>query len=196
MKRAFDIIFSLGGILILSPFFILFWILIKSESKGNPVFKQLRVGKGNTDFSLYKFRTMYPDSQKSGSLTIGGRDPRITKVGYYLRKFKIDELPQLINVLKGDMSLVGPRPELRKFVEIYSQEQLKVLSVKPGITDYASIKYFNENEILGHSLNPEEDYTKIIMPEKLRLNIEYINDNTIFKDISIILKTIVRILIR
>jgi lipopolysaccharide/colanic/teichoic acid biosynthesis glycosyltransferase len=193
MKRIFDIIFSLGGIIILSPFFILFWVLIKLETKGNPVFKQLRVGENNIDFTLYKFRTMFPDSEKKGSITIGGRDPRITKVGYYLRKFKIDELPQLFNVLLGDMSFVGPRPEVRKYVNLYSEQQLDVLNVKPGITDYASLKYFNENEILGNSSNPDEDYVNIIMPEKLKLNIEYVHGNNLLKDINIILKTLLRI---
>ena len=193
MKRIFDIIFSLGGIIILSPFFILFWVLIKLETKGNPVFKQLRVGENNIDFTLYKFRTMFPDSEKKGSITIGGRDPRITKVGYYLRKFKIDELPQLFNVLLGDMSFVGPRPEVRKYVNLYSEQQLDVLNVKPGITDYASLKYFNENEILGNSSNPDEDYVNIIMPEKLKLNLEYVHGNNLLKDINIILKTLLRI---
>jgi lipopolysaccharide/colanic/teichoic acid biosynthesis glycosyltransferase len=139
---------------------------------------------------------MYLDSQAKGSLTIGGRDSRITRVGYYLRKFKIDELPQLFNVLKGDMSLVGPRPELRKFVDMYSPAQRAVLSVRPGITDYASIRYFNENEILGRSLNPEQDYIELIMPEKLRLNLDYIGDNNLLKDIRIILATIGKIFVR
>ncbi len=193
MKRIFDIIFSLGGIIILSPFFILFWVLIKLETKGNPVFKQIRVGENNIDFTLYNFRTMFPDSEKKGSITIGGRDPRITKVGYYLRKFKIDELPQLFNVLLGDMSFVGPRPEVRKYVNLYSKQQLEVLNVKPGITDYASLKYFNENEILGNSSNPDEDYVNIIMPEKLKLNLEYVHGNNLLKDINIILKTLFKI---
>jgi lipopolysaccharide/colanic/teichoic acid biosynthesis glycosyltransferase len=196
MKRIFDIVFSIGGIVILSPFFILFWILIKLESKGDPIFKQLRVGKNNIDFKLYKFRTMFPDSERKGSITIGGRDPRVTRVGYYLRKFKVDELPQLFNVLKGDMSFVGPRPEVRKYVELYSKEQLKVLTIQPGITDYASIKYFNENEILGNSPNPEHDYINIIMPEKLKLNIEYLHDNNFLRDIRIILITVLKIFVR
>ena len=186
----------MGGIIILSPFFILFWMLIKLESKGNPVFVQKRVGKNNVDFNLYKFRTMFPDSERKGSITIGGRDPRITKVGYYLRKFKIDELPQLFNVFLGDMSFVGPRPEVRKYVAMYSNQQLEVLSVKPGITDYASLKYFNENEILGQSKNPDEDYIQIIMPEKLKLNLDYIQDRSFLKDIQIIFKTLMRIIKR
>ncbi len=196
MKRIFDIVFSIVGIVILSPFFILFWILIKLESKGDPIFKQLRVGKNNIDFKLYKFRTMFPDSERKGSITIGGRDPRVTRVGYYLRKFKVDELPQLFNVLKGDMSFVGPRPEVRKYVELYSKEQLKVLTIQPGITDYASIKYFNENEILGNSPNPEHDFINIIMPEKLKLNIEYLHDNNFLRDIRIILITVLKIFVR
>ena len=136
---------------------------------------------------------MFPDSEKKGSITIGGRDPRITKVGYFLRKFKIDELPQLFNVLLGDMSFVGPRPEVRKYVNLYSKQQLEVLNVKPGITDYASLKYFNENEILGNSSNPDEDYVNIIMPEKLKLNLEYVHGNNLLKDINIILKTLFKI---
>jgi lipopolysaccharide/colanic/teichoic acid biosynthesis glycosyltransferase len=195
MKRLFDIIFSVGGIIILSPFFILFWLLIRLESKGDAIFKQIRVGKNNTDFKLYKFRSMHSDSEKKGQLTIGGRDPRVTKVGFILRKFKLDELPQLFNVLNGNMSLVGPRPEVRKYVTLYTEEQMKVLSVKPGITDYASIKFFNENELLGKSTNPEDDYINIIMPEKLRLNLEYINDNSVLKDVNIIFKTLQKIFI-
>lgn len=193
MKRVFDIILSLGGIVILSPFFILFSLLIKIDSKGNPFFKQLRVGKGGRDFHLFKFRTMQIDSEKRGQLTVGGRDPRITKVGYYLRKFKIDELPQLFNVLLGNMSLVGPRPEVRKYVELYNDEQKMVLNMKPGITDYASIKYFNENEILGKSTQPEQDYINIIMPEKLKLNLEYVRKSNFLTDITIIFKTLLKI---
>lgn len=193
MKRIFDVVFSFGGIIILIPFFILIWIIIKLESKGNPMFKQKRVGKNNIDFDLYKFRTMVVDSEKNGSITIGGRDPRITKVGYYLRKFKIDELPQLFNVFIGDMSFVGPRPEVRKYVNLYSNKQHEVLKVKPGITDYASLKYFDENEILGNSSNPENDYINKIMPEKLNLNIKYIYERNFLKDIKIIFQTLLRI---
>jgi lipopolysaccharide/colanic/teichoic acid biosynthesis glycosyltransferase len=193
MKRIFDICFSLGGIIVLSPFFIVFGLLIRLESKGNILFRQKRVGKGNRDFLLYKFRSMYTDAEAKGQLTIGGRDPRITQVGFYLRKFKLDELPQLFNVLKGDMSLVGPRPEVRKYVDLYTPEQQKVLSVRPGITDYASIMYFNENDLLGKSVNPEQDYINIIMPEKLRINLDYIRDNSLFKDLKIILRTVLKV---
>jgi lipopolysaccharide/colanic/teichoic acid biosynthesis glycosyltransferase len=194
MKRFFDIIFSMGGIIILSPIFILLWVLIRLESKGGAIFKQTRVGKNNQDFLLFKFRTMYVGAEKSGQLTIGSRDPRITRVGYKLRKFKLDELPQLFNVLNGSMSLVGPRPEVRKYVVLYTPQQLAVLSVKPGITDYASIKFFSENEILGHSSQPEQDYIHLIMPEKLRLNMEYVKDHTILVDLQIIFKTLQKIL--
>lgn len=196
MKRAFDIFFSLGGIIILSPIFIVLWALVRLESKGGAIFTQIRVGRGNKDFRLYKFRSMYVDSEKKGQLTVGGRDPRITRTGYYLRKFKLDELTQLFNVLKGDMSLVGPRPEVRKYVDMYTPEQMEVLSVRPGVTDYASIRYFDENEILGRSSNPEHDYIHTIMPEKLRLNLEYIRDHNLLKDIQIIFTTLSKILIR
>jgi lipopolysaccharide/colanic/teichoic acid biosynthesis glycosyltransferase len=196
-KRVFDIIFSLGGIILLSPIFILIWLLIKLDSKGSAIFRQQRVGLNNTDFTLYKFRTMRTDAEKigTGQLTVGMRDPRITRVGYYLRKFKLDEFPQLANVLKGDMSIVGPRPEVRRYVSLYTQEQMKVLSVKPGITDYASIRYFKENEILGKSPNPEYDYIHIIMPEKLNLNLEYVNKHYLFSDIKIIFSTLYMIFV-
>lgn len=193
MKRIFDIVFSLIGILFLLPVFILLWLLIKIESNGPAIFKQKRVGLNNKDFSLYKFRSMYVDAEKKGQLTVGMNDSRITRVGYYMRRYKFDELPQLLNVLNGSMSFVGPRPEVRKYVELYNKEQLKVLSVKPGITDYASLKYFKENEILSKAQNPEKEYIEVIMPEKLKLNLQYIKDKSIGRDIIIILKTILKI---
>ncbi len=162
-------------------------------SRGGVFFAQKRVGKNNADFSLLKFRTMRTGSEKMGQLTIGSKDLRITKVGYFLRKFKLDELPQLINVLKGDMSLVGPRPEVRKYVELYTPEQMKVLLVRPGITDYASLKYFDENELLAKSDNPEKTYIEKIMPEKLSINLKYIEKVSLAEDIRIIFKTIGRI---
>jgi len=193
LKRIFDIVFSLIGILFLLPVFILLWLLIKIESNGPAIFKQKRVGLNNKDFSLYKFRSMYVDAEKKGQLTVGMNDSRITRVGYYMRRYKFDELPQLLNVLNGSMSFVGPRPEVRKYVELYNKEQLKVLSVKPGITDYASLKYFKENEILSKAQNPEKEYIEVIMPEKLKLNLQYIKDKSIGRDIIIILKTILKI---
>ena len=194
IKRIFDILFSLIGILLLLPFFLLFSIFILIDS-GFPVFFiQQRVGKNENDFSLFKFRTMKKDSDKKGLLTVGEKDPRITNIGFFLRKYKLDELPQLINVLIGDMSLVGPRPEVRKYVEMYNAEQKKVLSVKPGITDYASIVYSNENEILLNSDNPEQQYISKVMPAKLKLNLKYIQDQSFMIDVKIILKTLVKIL--
>ncbi len=180
---------SLLGLLILSPFLLLLALTIVIESKGGVFYKQTRVGKNNIDFKLYKFRSMTIGSDKKGLLTVGN-DARITKVGYYIRKYKLDEFAQLINVLIGNMSLVGPRPEVRKYVEMYNQEQLKVLNVKPGITDYASIEYFDENQILGESKNPEETYIKDVMPHKLELNKKYIKNPSFSHDIKLIFKTL------
>lgn len=193
-KRAFDILCSLAGIIILSPVFFMIWVFIKLESKGPALFLQTRVGKNNIDFKLYKFRSMYMNAESKGQLTVGMRDPRITRIGYYLRKFKLDELPQLFNVLFGDMSLVGPRPEVRKYVNHYTPEQLQVLAVRPGMTDYASIRFMNENELLAKAAQPEQYYIDHIMPEKLILNLEYINSKNMFKDIGLIFKTLFKII--
>ncbi|MEJ5264860.1 MAG: sugar transferase [Bacteroidales bacterium] len=189
MIRFLDILFSLLGLIILLPVFLIVAVLIKCSSKGPVFFLQKRVGKGNHDFSLIKFRTMYQDADRKGLLTVGQRDPRITPVGYFLRKYKIDELPQLINVLKGDMSLVGPRPEVRKYVDLYNDEQRQILNFRPGITDLASIKYVNENEILSQAEDPEAYYIQHIMPDKIRLNLEYLRQPTLKKYFSIIFKT-------
>jgi lipopolysaccharide/colanic/teichoic acid biosynthesis glycosyltransferase len=189
-KRVFDFLFSLIGLAIIAPVILLIALLINLDSKGGVFYKQVRIGKGQNPFKLYKFRSMSTDADKKGLLTVGNNDSRITKVGYYLRKYKLDELPQLINVLIGDMSFVGPRPEVEKYVKLYNQEQLKVLNVKPGITDWASIKYVNENEILAKSNQPEKTYIEEIMPAKLKLNLEYANNNSILIDIKIILLTI------
>lgn len=189
MIRFLDILFSLLGLIILLPVFLIVAVLIKCSSKGPAFFLQKRVGKGNRDFSLIKFRTMYQDADRKGLLTVGQRDPRITPVGYFLRKYKIDELPQLINVLKGDMSLVGPRPEVRKYVDLYNDEQRQILNFRPGITDLASIKYVNENEILSQAEDPEAYYIQHIMPDKIRLNLEYLRQPTLKKYFSIIFKT-------
>lgn len=193
MKRLFDIVFSATALLLFSPFFILICVLILFSGKGGIFFRQVRVGQNNKDFKIFKFRTMKPDSHKSGLLTVGMKDNRITKVGYCLRKFKMDEVPQLINVLLGDMSVVGPRPEVRKYVELYNVEQMKVLSVRPGITDFASLKYFNENEVLGKSANPEKTYVEVVMVEKLNINMEYIKNPSLLTDLKVIAKTIFRI---
>ncbi|HQY21027.1 MAG TPA: sugar transferase [Ignavibacteria bacterium] len=195
VKRLFDIIFSLIGLVFLAPFLILITIIIKADSKGPVFYIQKRVGKGNKDFRLFKFRSMRIDSDISGLLTVGNKDPRITSSGYYLRKYKLDEIPQLYNVLKGEMSFVGPRPEVRKYVELYNEYQMKVLEVKPGITDLASIKYRNENELLADSDDPEGLYTNEIMPDKIEINLEYISDRSLLKDIRIIIKTLKAVII-
>ena len=194
MKRTFDIISSLVTLTIGLPFFILIASLIVIDSKGGIFFIQQRVGKDNKDFELFKFRTMRSNSEKAGQITVGGKDPRITKIGYLLRKFKLDEFPQLLNVIKGDMSIIGPRPEVRRYVDMYSKEQLKVLSVRPGLSDFASIEYINENELLGKSDNPEKTYIGEIMPAKLQLNLKYIEQKSFGTDIKLIFKTIRKII--
>lgn len=193
MKRISDILFSLLGIVLIFPGLILIAILIKIGSKGPILYKQVRVGKKNRDFKIWKFRTMFIGSDKKGLLTVGDSDSRVTKIGLLLRKFKLDELPQLFNVLFGEMSLVGPRPEVRKYVDLYSEKDMQVLSVRPGITDYASIHFRNENELLKTAKNPEEMYIHEILPEKLALNMKYVNEKKAFKDIGIIISTFVTI---
>ncbi|MBV2224388.1 MAG: sugar transferase [Cloacibacterium sp.] len=189
MKRIFDLFFAFLGIMLLLPIYLLIAIFIKLDSKGEILYKQERIGKDGIPFYVLKFRTMVPDAFSKGALTVGSRDPRVTGVGYYLRKYKLDELPQLFNVLFGEMSFVGPRPEVKKYTDLYNENQRVVLSVKPGITDYASIKYRNENDLLAQSSDPEKLYIEEIMPEKLNLNLKYINDNNVFKDIKIIINT-------
>jgi lipopolysaccharide/colanic/teichoic acid biosynthesis glycosyltransferase len=190
LKRLFDIVFSLLGLILLLPVFILLALLIIADSRGGVFYNQIRVGKNNKDFLLYKFRTMRPGADQKGLLTVGGRDPRVTAVGYFLRKFKLDELPQLFNVLNGSMSLVGPRPEVRKYVNLYNEEQKQVLKVRPGITDYASLEYFKENELLALSADPEKTYIEEVMPAKLKLNKRYLEQSGILTDIKIIFRTI------
>ena len=193
MIRFFDFILSLVGLVVLAPIFIMLAIWIKIDSKGPVFYKQVRVGQNGINFGLFKFRSMVVDADKKGLITVGGRDPRITRSGYFIRKYKLDELPQLINVLVGDMSLVGPRPEVRKYVDLYTDEQQKVLSVKPGITDYASIEYMDENEILGKSSDPEKTYIEEIMPEKIKYNMKYISNKSLFEYFKIILLTVLKI---
>lgn len=193
MIRFFDILFSFIGLIILSPIFVIIWLIIVLTSRGGGFYTQIRVGKNGKDFALYKFRSMRKNADKGSLITVGGRDPRITKIGYFIRKFKIDELPQLFNVLKGDMSLVGPRPEVRKYVDLYTDEQKKVLSIRPGITDYASIEYVDENEILGKSDNPDEVYVSQIMPDKIKLNMKYIENKSVKEYFKIIFLTVFKI---
>lgn len=194
MIRFFDFILSLIGLVVLTPIFIMLAIWIKIDSKGPVFYKQVRVGQNGIDFGLFKFRSMVVDADKKGLITVGGRDPRITRSGYFIRKYKLDELPQMINVLRGDMSLVGPRPEVRKYVDLYTDEQQKVLSVKPGITDYASIEYVDENEILGKSSDPEKTYIEDIMPEKIKYNIKYIQNKNVLEYFKIIFLTLLKII--
>jgi len=192
-KRILDGIVSVIGLGVLAPFFLLIGLLIKLTSKGPIFYLQQRVGKGGKLFKLFKFRTMRVDADKHTAITVGARDARITAVGYYLRKYKIDELPQLINVLLGSMSLVGPRPELKKFVDLYNVEQAKVISVKPGITDYASIEFRNENELLEGKPDPVQFYIEQIMPVKLKLNLKYIQEQSFGLDVKIIYQTVITI---
>jgi lipopolysaccharide/colanic/teichoic acid biosynthesis glycosyltransferase len=189
-KRTLDLLVSGFGLMLLLPFFLLIGLIFKLTSKGPIFYLQQRVGKGGKLFKLFKFRTMRVDADKQTAITVGARDPRITTVGYYLRKYKIDELPQLINVFMGNMSLVGPRPELKKFVDLYNVEQAKVISVKPGITDYASIEFRNENELLEGKPDPIDYYVREIMPAKLALNLQYIREQSLWTDLKIITSTI------
>ena len=189
MKRIFDIVASGIGLILLSPLFVILAIWIKFDSIGPVFYKQVRVGRNNMDFQLFKFRSMRVGSDKKGLITVGGHDPRITRSGYYIRKYKLDEFPQLINVFKGDMSLVGPRPEVRKYVDMYTEEQMHVLDVRPGITDLASIRYRNENELLERVNDPDKYYVEVIMPDKLRINLEYVARHSFTFDIRLIFQT-------
>jgi lipopolysaccharide/colanic/teichoic acid biosynthesis glycosyltransferase len=193
MVRGFDILLSLFAIVIFLPIFILIFIWIKIDSKGPVFFVQTRVGKDGEDFRLIKFRSMHVGAHTNGLLTVGNTDPRITRAGFYLRKYKLDELPQLINVLLGTMSIVGPRPEVRKYVDHYSPEQIEVLSVKPGLTDYASIHFIDENEILSKSIEPEKTYIEQILPRKIEMNMLYINNRNIGHYFRIIFLTLKKI---
>lgn len=177
------------GLIVLSPLFLILAIWIKVDSRGPVFYRQIRVGLGNKDFRLFKFRSMRPDSDKLGLITVGGHDPRVTRSGYYIRKYKLDEFPQLINVFIGDMSLVGPRPEVRKYVDMYTPEQMRVLSVRPGITSLASIRYRNENDILAAADDPGKCYIEKIMPDKLAIDLEYVEHANLWNDIKLIFST-------
>ena len=196
MKRLFDIVASGVGLLVLSPLFAVLAVWIKADSRGPVFYRQTRVGRNNKDFRLYKFRSMRPDSDKLGLITVGGRDPRVTRSGYYIRKYKFDELPQLINVFVGDMSLVGPRPEVRKYVDMYTSEQLHVLDVRPGITSLASIRYRNENDVLAASDDPERCYIERVMPDKLEIDLEYVAHAGLWSDIKLIFTTFKEIIVK
>lgn len=195
MIRFLDLLFSFLGLIFLLPLFLFIAIAIKLSSKGPVFYQQSRIGLHGKMFNVLKFRSMRLNSDKLGLITVGGRDPRVTSFGYFLRKYKLDELPQLINVFLGDMSLVGPRPEVKKYVDLYSEEQRRVLSIRPGITDWASIYYRDENTILGQSSNPERDYIDIVMPDKLRYNLIYIENYGFLEYLKIIFSTLWYILV-
>jgi lipopolysaccharide/colanic/teichoic acid biosynthesis glycosyltransferase len=189
IKRIFDILFSSIILLCFLPIGLIISLLIVLTSTGGVFYRQERIGKSGIPFLIMKFRSMRTDSDAKGKLTVGMRDPRITSIGYFIRKYKLDEFPQFINVLKGDMSVVVPRPEVQEYVNLYNDDQRKVLNVKPGITDYASLYYFKENELLAQSINPQKTYIEEIMPAKLKLNEKYLENPTVFHDLKIIFKT-------
>lgn len=193
VKRAFDILVSALALLILLPVLLLLGLLVAITSPGGAFFRQVRVGRNGSEFGLLKFRSMRPDSEAKGQITVGGRDPRITAVGYFLRKSKLDELPQLINVLLGDMSIVGPRPEVPRYVALYTAEQREVLRVRPGITSAASVAYIDENDLLGRSADPERTYVEEVMPAKLKLDLEYVRTAGLGVDMAIIWGTLRRL---
>lgn len=186
MKRLFDIVASGCGLLVLSPLFIVMAIWIKLDSTGPVFYRQARVGRDNKDFHIFKFRSMRVGADKQGLITVGGRDPRVTRSGYFIRKYKLDEFPQLINVFIADMSLVGPRPEVRKYVDMYTPEQMHVLDVRPGVTSLASIRYRNENELLEKAENPDQYYIDVIMQDKLAIDLEYVKEASFWYDIKLI----------
>lgn len=196
LKRTFDVLASGLGLIVLSPLFVVLAIWIKADSKGPVFYRQVRVGRHNRDFRLYKFRSMRPDSDKKGLITVGGHDPRVTRSGYYIRKYKLDELPQLINVFLGDMSLVGPRPEVRKYVDMYTPEQMRVLDVRPGITSLASIRYRNENDILAKASDPDRAYVTQVMPDKIAIDLEYVPKASLLTDIRLIFMTFKEIIVK
>jgi lipopolysaccharide/colanic/teichoic acid biosynthesis glycosyltransferase len=193
VKRIFDITLSLILLSMFFPFGLLISVWILIESSGGVFYKQVRIGHKGIPFKMFKFRSMRQNSDKLGQLTVGMRDPRITRSGYFIRKYKLDEFPQFINVLKGDMSIVGPRPEVKEFVDLYTDEQRKILNVKPGITDYASLEYFKENELLGLSNDPRKTYVEEIMPAKIELNMKYIQHPGLLNDIKIMWRTFLKI---
>lgn len=193
LKRLFDIVFAFIFLIVLMPLFLIVALFIVFESKGGAIFKQTRVGKNGKHFTLYKFRSMYLSQQNQSLLTVAN-DARITRVGRFIRKTKIDELPQLFNILKGDMSFVGPRPEVPKYVALYNEEQRRVLSVRPGLTDFASLRYINESDDFLQTNDPEQYYIQHVLPQKLALSLQYIEQQSFFTDICIIFKTLFRIL--
>jgi lipopolysaccharide/colanic/teichoic acid biosynthesis glycosyltransferase len=193
-KRLFDLFFVIPGLLVLAPFLLVIALIIKLKDGGNVLFKQVRMGKNGKHFDVLKFRTMVLDAEKLGNKVTTGDDPRITPIGRVLRKYKLDELPQLINVLKGEMSLVGPRPEVPEYVEFYPEETRSiVLSVPPGMTDKASIEFVNENDLLSGSEDPVSDYKNKVLPIKLKYYVEYVKERSLWMDFKLIIKTVIAI---
>jgi lipopolysaccharide/colanic/teichoic acid biosynthesis glycosyltransferase len=190
IKRCFDFTVAFCGLILLSPLLALIALFVKLDSKGAIFFKQERIGKGFKPFKIYKIRTMVENASKYGELTTSDKDPRITRIGLWLRRTKIDELPQLINVLKGDMSIVGPRPEVRRYVELFHQDYEEILTVRPGITDLASLKYQDEAALLAGSRDPEAEYRNKILPDKIALAKEYVHRSSFVFDLSLTLKTL------
>ena len=196
LKRIFDIIFSLFGIIISLPFIIVISILIKIEDRGVIFYRGVRIGRFGKPFRMFKFRTMAINADQIGGPSTADDDPRITKVGRFLRKYKLDEIPQLINILKGEMSIVGPRPEVPFYVDMFTEEEKKILTVKPGITDWASLWDSDEGSILAGSKDPEKDYMEKVRPQKLRLQLGYVKNHSFLTDLEIILKTIYKLIKR
>lgn len=195
MKRAFDIVVAAVGLLVVAPLFPVVAVLIKLDSRGPVFFRQERVGRGFRPFRIYKFRTMVQDASQRGGPLTSANDRRVTRVGRFLRKAKIDELPQLINVLKGEMSLVGPRPEVRKYVELFRDDYREILKVRPGITDLASLRYRNEDAILGAAKDPEREYVTRVLPEKIELAKQYISNASFWFDLALIMRTLLRVVV-
>jgi lipopolysaccharide/colanic/teichoic acid biosynthesis glycosyltransferase len=193
VKRTFDIVVAAAGLIVLSPLLLLIAVLIKLDSRGPIFFRQERIGKGFRPFLIYKFRTMIENASKTGGAITYGNDSRITRAGRLLRKIKLDELPQLITVLKGDMSFVGPRPEVRQYVELFRGEYMEILTIRPGITDLASLKYRDEASLLGKAANPEEEYVSHVLPDKIRLAKDYLQHSSFLFDLGVIGKTLLRI---
>lgn len=194
MKRVFDIIVSTLILICFLPFALILSIAIALESRGGVFYRQERIGKNGVPFRLWKFRTMRKNADQLGKLTVGMRDPRITRVGIFIRKVKLDEFPQFLNVLAGQMSIIGPRPEVKEYVDLYTEDQRQILKVKPGLTDYATLEYFKENELLGNSENPRETYIHEVMPAKIELNKKYIANQGLGTDIKIMWKTFLKMI--
>lgn len=194
MKRLFDVLLSIIILLLFLPFGLLIALLVVTGSRGGVFYIQERIGRHGKPFGLYKFRTMRTHADREGKLTVGMRDPRITRVGYFLRKYKLDEFPQFLNVISGDMSIVGPRPEVEEYVRLYNAEQREILNVRPGITDIASLEYFRENELLGNASDPQKVYIEEIMPAKIELNKKYLKNPTLGNDLRIMWRTFLKIL--